>query len=270
MLREEGWIMIPHRLRSFLDWHRVQATLLGCIIFFGTQCSAQEILAVVDWENEPSYAWDHDSPWGSQHATWDRPEPGAVGKCLRAVHPTGDCKDNRGFAWTNLGSRAGHRLRIRISMACPTGSGKTYWMETSYKSFVNAPGNYGEDYDLGDWNEVKWFNGPALGAGADGNNNLWQEYSAVVVLPNNHNVVAVGFETGSSEGTGGAPEMRWDTLILEDLDGTGPSVTRTFTPTVTLTRTNTNPPPPPTKNFDLHSNSNPHPHPCANRHEYTA
>lgn len=236
--------LTPHFFRK-----KIHRYLLGCLILFNRPVSAQETLAVIDWETEPAYTWDHDSPWGNQHASWDRPNTGATGKCLRGIHPSGDCKDNRGFTWTNLEGRTGHRLRIRISMACPTGSGKSYWMETSCKSFIDAPANYGENYDQGDWTEVKWFNGPALGAGADGNSNVWQEYSVILVLPGNHKIVAVGFETGSSEGTGGAPEMRWDTLILEDLDGTGPSVTKTFTPTITTTRTNTIPPPSPTKTF---------------------
>lgn len=230
-------MVIKHNLttlRGFWILLSVTALLSMTVPYVPSVCAA-EILLSVDWENEPTYTWDHDSVWGDQHSLWDRPQNGVVGYCMRASHLTGDSKDNRGFALTGLGARWGHRIRIRIYMACPSGTGKEYWMETSYKTFINAPADYGLDYDEGDWEPVQWFDAASWEEYPDGNNSTWTEYNQTFVLPGGMNILAVGFESGSTEGTGGAPNMRWDSLLIEDLDGTGPSVTSTFTPTATAT-----------------------------------
>lgn len=198
-----------------------------------------ETLLLADWESEPAYSWTHNSSWGNQHSAWDRPLGGAIGHCLRASHPTGDSKDNRGFAITNLATRHGHRIRIRINMACPTGSGKEYWMETSYKTFPAPPADYGASYDQGDWNQVQWFDGETWPENPDGNGDSWMEFSVTFTLGPSDNVIAVGMESGSIEGSGGAPDMRWDTLIVEDLDASPSEATATSTSSYTPTRTYT-------------------------------
>ncbi len=207
----------------------------SCVSIFLTApfippAQSAEILLAVDWESEPPYAWDHDSVWGDQHSTWDRPSNGAVGYCMRASHLSGDSKDNRGFTLHGLDTRLGHRIRIRISMACPTGTGKEYWMETSYKTFTTAPSDYGSSYDEGGWNMVQWFDAASWPENPDGNDSTWTEYSTTFVPGSEEDILAVGFESGSTEGTGGAPNMRWDSLVIEDLDG---AVISTFTPTRT-------------------------------------
>ncbi len=217
--------------------------ILFLIVLTQFDVRAAETLLSVDWEQEPQYTWDHDSGWGNQHAVWDRPDIGAVGKCLRARHATGDCQDNRGFAITDLTGRLNHRLRIRISMACPTGSGKQYWMETSYNTFSSPPPDYGADYEGGNWKEVKWFDAAEWPEFPDGNDNTWTEYSVTFTLKAGENIVAIGFESASVDGTGGAPDMRWDTLIVEDLDGGAIPPTLTPTPTYTSSSTPTSGPP---------------------------
>lgn len=172
---------------------------------------AAETLLFVDWDGEPTYSWTHQSSWGDQHSTWSRVAGGYVGKALAASHPTGDSADNRGFVLSGLSGRAGHTLRIRVRMACPSNSGKLYWMETSYKTYATPPADYGEDYGAG-WNEVKWFDDQN-----DGNNNQWEEYSVTFQLGAGQDILAVGLESGSIEGTGGSPLVRWDNLIVEDL-----------------------------------------------------
>lgn len=211
--------------------------LMSSLALPGVQ--AADNLLKVDWEEEPQYTWDHDSAWGDQHVEWDRPNTGAVGRCMRASHSTGDCNDNRGFAITDLTGRLNHRVRIRISMACPTGSENQYWMETSYKTFSTAPGDYGIDYDNGDWDKVQWFDAADWLENPDGNDNTWAEYSVTFTLKSGDNLIAIGFESGSIEGSGGAPEMRWDNLVVEDLDGSPSLATATPTPSHTSTQTPT-------------------------------
>ncbi len=216
----------PSRLFSHLPILVFIGVLLAC------PPARAEVLLHVDWESEPSYGWTWQSAWGDQHATWDRTDSGYAGKCLRASHASGDCADNRGFVLNGLGSRAGHTLRIRVRMACPSDSGKLYWMETSYKTFAVAPASYGADY--GNWTEVKWFDDAD-----DGNHNQWEEYSVELEWSGSDSILAVGLETGSVEDSGGSPDVRWDELIIEDLDAQGdtPTATHTFTPTRTGTAT---------------------------------
>ena len=215
-------------------------TCLGLI-----EPGATEDVFFIDWETEPIYAWDHDSDWGDQHSTWDRPNTGlGGGKCMRATHSTGDSKDNRGFVFTGMSSRAGHQIRIRLYMACPSDSGKQYWMETSYQTFSTAPSDYGDSYDTGSWNEVEWFDAAAWPENPDGNNDTWSEYSVTFTWDGGDDILAIGFESASSDGTGGAPEMRWDNLYIQDLDAgeATPTSTATEPPTATPTETSTGQP----------------------------
>ncbi|MBE7558950.1 hypothetical protein HS125_08370 [bacterium] len=90
-------------------------------------------------------------------------------------------------------------------------------METSTR-LSPPPANYGEDYATG-WNEVKWFDDSN-----DGNNNQWEEYSVTFTWNGTNDILAVGLESGSIEDSGGSPVVRWDSLIVEDLDAAALSV----------------------------------------------
>ena len=218
--------------------------LLVLFCVFAYQAHAVVELFGVDWETEPEYAWDFDSDWGDQRSTWTRPNTGVNGgKCLSSTHPTGDSEDSRGFVLEGLSSRGGHQIRIRIFMACPDNTEQVYWMETSYQTFSSPPADYGQSFDTGTWNEVKWFDGP------NGNDDTWLEYSATIDWDGDDDILAVGFKSGSS--LTGAPEMRWDDFIIEDLsvEGDTPTSTPTETgsiPTLTLTPTSTGLNPTPT------------------------
>ncbi|MCA9440245.1 MAG: hypothetical protein KC964_05505, partial [Candidatus Omnitrophica bacterium] len=213
--------------------------LLSFFGVWGSGSYASEILLSIDWEAEPQYDWDYDSPSGNQHAAWDRPATGQTGKALRASHPTGDTADSRGFVIDSMSSRGGHTIRIVLYMACPTGSGKTYWMETGYQVFDSEPGDYGSSFDSG-WPLVHRFEAPSFGGGhPDGNDDEWIEYSEEFTWNGENDFLAVGLKSASTLGTGGAPDMRWDSLMVIDLDAEPPTDTPTPTYTITPTYTDT-------------------------------
>ena len=198
-------------------------------------------LLTVHWEEEPTYGWDYDSAWGDQHATWDRPETGdPVGYCLRARHATGDSADSRGFILRDMGLYNLKLIRIQVLMACPTGSGKDYWMETAYQVFPSTPeAGFGASLEAG-WPVVRKFSSANTLEEPDGNGDEWAVYEKTIMWDGTNSILAVGFVSGSASGSGGAPPMRWDRLVVEQID----LPTRTPTPTVTPTPTDTNTPTP--------------------------
>jgi WD40 repeat protein len=212
----------------------MRITLLALLLtsLLAVSDAAETILSVT-WEVDAEYQWEYDSTWGDQHSTWERADHGDSTYYLRAIHPTGDSADSRGFVLDDMAGRTNHWIKITVDMKCPSGSGKSYWMETGYNVFSTTPGGgFGASFKDG-WFEVNRFESISLFY-EDGNGDTWVQYSDTFKLNLGDNMLAIGLVSGSTEGTGGAPTMCWDNLKVEDF---GPSAPPTNTPTNTATNT---------------------------------
>ena len=153
------------------------------------------------FESAPAWSSSFDAAWGSP-ANFAIVGGGQAGSALQASR-SGPGSSARVQV---LPLRTNTAYSVSVWIRCPNFS-SGYWAECAYKLGNNAASDF--DGNSETWTYIKKFDSTA-----NGNGNVWTQYS-VNFNSGANTQISVGFKHGASSGTG--PTLYWDQLCLASL-----------------------------------------------------
>lgn len=160
--------------------------------------SAPKILVAEDYTSVPAWNSTFDAAWGGV-ASFTSVAGGQSGNALQGSRSnTGSSARVKVY---NLTANANYTASVWIK--CPS-SASSYWAELAFKLGNNSAQDF--DQNSASWTLLKKFDNAA-----NGNGNIWTQYS-VNFNSGNNTQISIGHKLGASSGNG--PVIQWDTLRL--------------------------------------------------------